>query len=200
MAQFKQTEVKGIWRDQAAFHALIQQYEIPDSVLDRGAAAIIAWINKAGPLAVVAGAAVLLAALPELPDTRQKQGIRTSARIAVRDSRLWMVFFGPGTERHTGNVISDSLTVGTDRERLDLPTTLIDSILPVDRKRREFIFKYLDGSYIQGSLITDPVMFEVKKGFLTDNQVLKVEARRIASIECLPTSGQSGNALMKSGS
>jgi hypothetical protein len=183
MAKFKETATRGIRRDHnAAFEQFSKEYEIPDAVLENGLAAVIEWVNKAaGPVAVLGAGALLLGAFAT---PLKKKGIRDNAVLRTFD-RTFLLFPWQFGKMFFGNVVNDSLhLVSAPNANQEIPTRLVDSVMSVSAKKREFIVKYLDGTYRQGQLET-AVLFEAREGlFFSNSGVQKIEPCWLKSIEC----------------
>ena len=185
MAKVKQSATRGAWRDQVAFQHLASEYEIPDEIMDKGLSAVIEWVNKsAGAVALVGAGALLLTAFAEAANRSEKRGIRDSVILETLDKRV-LFFTWQFGKTYIGNTVNDALSLtATNGMKQEVPTRLIDSVVSVSPREREFILKYLDGSYLQGRLETT-VLFEAREGIVfTTPTVIKVDPAALKSIEC----------------
>jgi hypothetical protein len=184
MVTHKTSTTRGVWRDQAAFQHVTEEYSIPPEVVVKGFDAILEWIkNSKGDLAFLAVGAALVAAMSEHNRELEapKVGISVGASLAKRT--LLLGFIPLGTNSYRGKVVNDQFAVVDDRSKQrSIPTAALQSLFRLDAQKH--LFTYLDGTTLQAALLTDPVLFRTHtESFFPEPLLLQVRPASITHIE-----------------
>jgi hypothetical protein len=186
----KQTRARGVWRDQAAFEYITNQYSIPASVAEKGIDAIIQWANEAKglvPLAAIAAGIYAYVESRAKEAQLPKVSIAVGARLSMK-SPIWMQIMLEDKDRRSGRVLNSELQVVAGKTKRTIPTTLIKSLVRIDKQ--QLFFTYMDDTTCVGELISS-IQLHVRDGFTSEPRILVVEPKKLLSLEGLPAKGTS---------
>ena len=179
MAVHKTSTTQGAWKGGIAFQHISREYDIPPEVMERGLIAIIEWIHEVKPLICVALGGFILSAM--------SKEIKKPPRSISEKSELYfteyMFPFFFNKKSYQGYVENDSLEIilRDSERRLIVPTSVIGSIYKVNNKTK--LLKYLDGTKVQCTLVTKPILFYKERNLFGKSEVLKIKSSRLHYID-----------------